>query len=327
MGGLISFLRDIKTVYKDLKITLKLTARIVLKVHGIIEDVEETVQELKAVVKGLSAKIYPHDGLSEVPFDALVEHVESKAVSLKTSLLAATGHVFNEDLLKNTQKKWERVMEYSKQSTEALATAVANSTLNVSQKPPRNTGFGWSLQENISLADIKVEEKASHNNSIMPVLNTKPVLKAIVEDQESTFEILPLELVDSFWKCDIGTFNIDYVDLQQIPTSPGINLLWPMRRKSRKRSKKTHFSKTSASLPSAWLLDCDQQGTQPPGKLHRNKNKQPSDKVAVEMIFLIAVFMQSLAKSNQDIFVCGKKWRQSCYSSHSCGAEIIELDE
>lgn len=84
MGGLISLLRDIKTVYKDLKVTLKLTARIVLKVHSIVEDVEQTVQELKAAVKGLSSKVHPQDGTAgEVAFEALVESVESKAISLK----------------------------------------------------------------------------------------------------------------------------------------------------------------------------------------------------------------------------------------------------
>ena len=45
MGSFISLLRDIRTVYRDLKVTLKLTARIVLKVHGI--DVETWSKRFK----------------------------------------------------------------------------------------------------------------------------------------------------------------------------------------------------------------------------------------------------------------------------------------
>lgn len=40
MGGLISFIWDIKIVYKDFKVILKFIVRIVLKVYSIVEDVE-----------------------------------------------------------------------------------------------------------------------------------------------------------------------------------------------------------------------------------------------------------------------------------------------
>lgn len=40
MGGLISFFCDIKIVYKDFKVILKFFVRIVVKVYGIVDDVE-----------------------------------------------------------------------------------------------------------------------------------------------------------------------------------------------------------------------------------------------------------------------------------------------
>lgn len=330
MGGLISLLRDIKTIYKDLKVTLKLTARIVLKVHGIVDDVEHTVQELKAAVKGLSAKISPENGKGEVAFDALVENVESKAIMLKTSLIEATSQVFNEDLLKNTQQKWDKVMEYSRQSSEALTNIIASTSLYTSVVQGASDAERAGVEEkNISFLELKEKEEedeksnAQSNQAIVPIFNgPRSTLFGVEEDRD--FEILPsFDMMDSFWKCDIGCFNIDCVDLQQLPArqqrnGEGNGQL--RKRKTKKRSgksaklcKKTGISGTSSGHT--------------PVKYHNHKQKRPRENIALEVIFLIALLVEGAAMSNNNLLTRESLWNECNYGSYRSAAEILELDD
>ena len=240
MGGLISLIRDIKIVYKDLKVTLKLTARIVLKVHSIVEDVEQTVQELKATVKKLTSRVQPQDGMSEIPIEALVENVESKAISLKTSLINATSQVFNDDLLRKTQEKWDMVMQYSRESSEALANIVASSSLNVKGKRHSAAEKVNSSEQSIFLSELAKNDSQSEqegtsdaDRAVVPVF-CEELHYSLDEEEIRDFEILPLDVMDSFWKCDIGCINIDCVDFHQLATSQQASTTL-----SRKRTLKT----------------------------------------------------------------------------------------
>ena len=333
MGGLISLVRDIKTVYKDLKVTLKLTARIVLKVHGIVDDVEQTVQELKTAVKGLSSKLNPAgDGKGEVAFDALVENVESKAILLKTSLIEATSQMFNEDLFRSTQEKWDRVMEYSKQSTEALANMVASSSLNINRHETSISQHEDIIEESASLSEVKEkenqqEEANSHNNlPLIPVSEILPIrTNAKSEEAIQDFEILPIEITNSFWKCDIGCFNIDCVDFQHLPASQltdrdGSEKL--RKKKAKKRNKYSKKPKAVRKVPSSIGSD------HTPGNMtkhHHSKRKQSRENVALEMIFLLALLVEGVAISNSDLMSRASTWNER----HNVGsaAEIIELDD
>ena len=329
MGGLISLLRDIKTVYKDLKVTLKLTARIVLKVHGIVDDVEQTVQELKTAVKGLSSKIHPQDGMGEVAFDALVENVESKAILLKTSLIEATSQVFNEDLLRSTQEKWDKVMQYSKQSSEALANFVASSSSsNINSQRPSDSEPVPLIEENITLSDVKEKDKeenesTAHNNlTLVSVIESVPNTK--IDEEIRDFEILPFDILGSFWKCDIGCFNIDCVDFQQLPTNRQISseaAVQSRKKKAKKGSKNSKKSKCGKKATSAASSD------HAPAKHHHNKRKQPRENVALELIFLIALLVEGVAMSNSDLLARGGTWSECNYCGLSRAAEIIELDD
>ncbi|XP_015761437.1 PREDICTED: uncharacterized protein LOC107340587 [Acropora digitifera] len=335
MGGLLSLIRDIKTVYRDLKITLKLSARIVLKVHGIVDDVEQTLQELKEAVKRLSQRISPtQDSKDEIGLDSMVENVESKAILLKTSLIEATSHLFNEGLLRSTQDKWDKVMRYSKQSSEAFANIIANSsrdlrreTANDSQKanlprdpaPPMFDGKEEEMK--------KLEERFDCNGAASAISEAPVVLQSgKIKQDFLDFEVLPFEIVDSFWKCDIGCFNIDCIDFQHLPRS----LLMTgqesesIRKKMKKRirhggrmptecAKKISSSKSSQHVPS---------NVEKYNHPERNKSKE---NMALELIFLIAVLVEGAAVSNRDRLLRGNLWKEG---SNGCGAaEIIELDD
>lgn len=333
MGSLISLLRDIRTVYRDLKVTLKLTARIVLKVHGIVEDVEKTVQDLKAAVKGLSAKIQPQDGMGEVPFESLVESVETKAMSLKTSLIEATSQVFNKDLVRNTQEKWDKVMQYSRQSSEALADIVANSSFNVIGHQVNDPQLTNTIEDTISLSRIRENELSNEtignfNNDQALVPAFVDALPGITDDEEiRDFEILPLDIIDSFWKCDIGCFNIDCADFRQFPTTRqhGETSSHSKKYKTKKRikkpsksGKKATVSARSSGKPTSRKLD------QTPAKYHQRNRRQPREKIALELIFLIAILYEGVAMSDNDLSVPGNAWNKT---NRRRAAEIIELDD
>lgn len=336
MGGLLSLIRDIKTVYRDLKITLKLSARIVLKVHGIVDDVEQTLQELKEAVKRLSQRISPtQDCKDEIGLDSMVENVESKAILLKTSLIEATSHLFNEGLLRSTQDKWDKVMRYSKQSSEAFANIITNSsrdlrreTANVSQKanlrrepaPPMFDGKEEEMK--------KLEESFDCNGAVSAISEAPVVLQGgKIKQDFLDFEVLPFEIVDSFWKCDIGCFNIDCIDFQHLPRSlliTGQESETIRKKKMKKRirhdgrmptecAKKISSSKSSQHVPS---------NVEKYNHPERNKSKE---NMALELIFLIAVLVEGAAVSNRDRLLQGNLWREG---SNGCGAaEIIELDD
>ena len=338
MGGLISLLRDIKTVYKDLKVTLKLSARIVVKVHGIVDDVEQTLQELKSAVRRLSAKLNPNrDGKGDVGLDTLVENVESKANLLKTSLIEASSQVFNEDLLRSTQEKWDKVTEYSKQSKEAFANIMACSSWD-SVKEDTNVLHHVNLGDDIKLPipvlDDKEEEKKyteahlDSNRALAPVSGRRTILLNNKIDEEfEDFEILPFDIVDTSWKCDIGCFNIDCVDFQHLPrsrliTRRGGETLRKKKTKKRikhggklpKSGKKVPSSKFSEHLPTNVT------------KYHQNKQKQSKENVALELIFLIAVLVEGAAMSNSKLLPHRQNsWKDSSYTFST--AEIIELDD
>ena len=332
MGGLISLLRDIKTVYKDLKVTLKLTARIVLKVHGIVDDMEQTVQELKAMVKGLSSKLNTRDGTGEVAFDALVENMESKAILLKTSLVEATSQVFNEDLVRSTQEKWDKVVHYSKQSTEALASIVASSSFNTNRQDKSGAEQAHSIEElNVLLSDVKGEENDENESNfsspraVVPVLEEPGLPNIKIEDEIQDFEILPIDIVDSFWKFDIGCFNIECVDFQHLPTSQlangeeGTKMRKKKSKKRGKNSKKTKFGKKLVSSTGSEHVPANL------AKHHHKKRKQPRENIALEMIFLIALLMEGVAMSNCDLLARESTWNERNYGARA--AEIIELDD
>lgn len=334
MGSLISLLRDIRTVYRDLKVTLKLTARIVLKVHGIVEDVEKTVQDLKAAVKGLSAKIQPQDGMGEVPFESLMESVETKAISLKTSLIEATSQVFNKDLVRNTQEKWDKVMQYSRQSSEALADIVANSSFNVIGHQVNDPQLTNTIEDTISLSRIRENELSNEtignfNNDQALVPAFIDALPGITDDEEiRDFEILPLDIIDSFWKCDIGCFNIDCADFRQFPTTRqhGETSSHSKKNKTKKRiklkpsksGKKATVSARSSGKPTSRKLE------QTPAKYHQRNRRQPREKLALELIFLIAILYEGVAMSDNDLSVPGNAWNKT---NRRRAAEIIELDD
>lgn len=331
MGGLISLLRDIKTIYKDLKVTLKLTARIVLKVHGIVDDVEHTVQELKAAVKGLSAKISPENGSGEVAFDALVENVESKATMLKTSLIEATSQVFNEDLLKNTQQKWDKVMEYSRQSSEALTNIIASTSFYTSVVQGASDAERTGVEEkNISLLELKEKEEedeksnAQSNQAIVPVFKEPRSTLSSVEEDVRDFEILPsFDLMDSFWKCDTGCFNIDCVDLQQLPARQQRN--GEVNGQLRKRKTKKRNGKSAKLCKKTGISGTSSGHT--PVKYHNHKQKRPRENIALEVIFLIALLVEGAAMSNNNLLTRERLLNESNYGSYSTAAEILELDD
>lgn len=326
MGSFISLLRDIRTVYRDLKVTLKLTARIVLKVHGIVEDVEQTVQDLKAAVKGLSSKIQPQDGMGEVAFEALVESVETKAISLKTSLIEATSQVFNEDLVRNTQEKWDKVMQYSRQSSEALANIVANSSFNVIGQRVDGSQLANTVEEAVSLSHIRENESSNNNDqALVPIVLEK--LPGITDGEEiRDFEVLPLDLMDSFWKCDIGCFNIDCADFRQLPTprQQGESSSHSKKKKTKKRSRTPSKSgKKAAASASSSGKTTSREHNQTPARYHKNR-RQPRENVALELIFLIAILYEGVTMSDNDLSVRGNTWNET---NRRRAAEIIELDD
>lgn len=335
MGSLISLLRDIRTVYRDLKVTLKLTARIVLKVHSIVEDVEQRVQELKAAVKGLSSKVQPQDGMGEVAFEALVESVESKAISLKTSLIEATSQVFNEDLVRNTQEKWNKVMQYSRQSSEALANIVANSSFNVTGRQVNGSEQVNTTEEPVSLSHVRENEPSNerdgnfnYGRALVPFFMEK--LPGITDDEEiPDFEILPLDIMDSFWKCDIGCFNIDCVDFRQLPTGQyGETSSHSKRKKTKKRCKKPSKSgKKAAVSASSSGKTTSRERDQTPARYHHKNRRQPRQNVALELIFLIAILYEGVAMSDNDLSMRGNAWDETNRGGWTRAAEIIELDE
>lgn len=333
MGSLISLLRDIRTVYRDLKVTLKLTARIVLKVHGIVEDVEKTVQDLKAAVKGLSAKIQPQDGMGEVAFEALVESVETKAISLKTSLIEATSQVFNKDLVRNTQEKWDKVMQYSRQSSEALADIVANSSFNVIGHQVNDPQLANTIEDTISLSRIRENELSNETNGNFN--NDQALVPAFIDalpdityDEEiRDFEILPLDIIDSFWKCDIGCFNIDCADFRQFPTTRqhGETSSHSKKNKTKKRSKKPSKSGKKATVSARSSgKSTSRELDQTPAKYRQRNRRQPREKLALELIFLIAILYEGVAMSDNDLSVPGNAWNKT---NRRRAAEIIELDD
>jgi len=326
MGSFISLLRDIRTVYRDLKVTLKLTARIVLKVHGIVEDVEQTIQDLKAAVKGLSSKIQPQDGMGEVAFEALVESVETKAISLKTSLIEATSQVFNEDLVRNTQEKWDKVMQYSRQSSEALANIVANSSFNVIGQRVDGSQLANTVEEAVSLSHIRENESSNNNDqALVPIVLEK--LPGITDGEEiRDFEVLPLDLMDSFWKCDIGCFNIDCADFRQLPTprQQGESSSHSKKKKTKKRSRRPSKSgKKAAASASSSGKTTSREHNQTPARYHKNR-RQPRENVALELIFLIAILYEGVTMSDNDLLVRGNTWNET---NRRRAAEIIELDD
>jgi len=335
MGSFISLLRDIRTVYRDLKVTLKLTARIVLKVHGIVEDVEQTVQDLKAAVKGLSSKIQPQDGMGEVASEALVESVETKAIWLKTSLVEASSQVFNEDLVRNTQEKWDKVVQYSRQSSEALASIVGNSSFNVIGQHVNGSQLANTIEEAVSLSHIGESESSNerggnfdNDKALVPVFMEK--LPGITDDQEiRDFEILPLNIMDSFWKCDIGCFNIDCADVRQLPTTrqQGESSLHSKKKKAKKRSRRPSKSgrKAAASASSSGKTT-SREHNQTPVRYHKNR-RQPRENVALELIFLIAILYEGVAMSDNDLTVRGNAWNETNRGRWRRVAEIIELDD
>lgn len=121
MGGFISTIRDFKVILRDLKITLKFTAKIVLKVHGIVDDVENTVQELKTTVSNLSARVPTQTTSQEklmeekasVYLNEVAQCIETTADSVKTSLANAISVLTSDDLLKNTSDAFENLVNHS----------------------------------------------------------------------------------------------------------------------------------------------------------------------------------------------------------------------
>ena len=335
MGGLISLIRDIKTVYKDLKVTLKLTARIVLKVHSIVEDVEQTVQELKATVKKLTSNVQPQDGMSEMPLEALVENVESKAISLKTALVNATSQVFNDELLRNTQEKWDMVMQYSRQSSEALANIVASSSLNVKGRGRSADDEVHSLEQSISLSelagnDVQSEQEGTNDidRALVPVF--KEELHYNYDEEEiRDFEILPFDVMDNFWKCDIGCVNIDCVDFHQLATCRQASTSLSRKKRAKKCSKnRAKYGKSSASRSGSSGKTSSKESNQTPAWYNPLKDpKQRRETVALELIFLVAVLVEGLAMSNSNIPVGENMWSDRNRSNWTRAAEIIELDE
>jgi len=295
-------------------------------VHGIVEDVEQTIQDLKAAVKGLSSKIQPQDGMGEVAFEALVESVETKAISLKTSLIEATSQVFNEDLVRNTQEKWDKVMQYSRQSSEALANIVANSSFNVIGQRVDGSQLANTVEEAVSLSHIRENESSNNNDqALVPIVLEK--LPGITDGEEiRDFEVLPLDLMDSFWKCDIGCFNIDCADFRQLPTprQQGESSSHSKKKKTKKRSRRPSKSgKKAAASASSSGKTTSREHNQTPARYHKNR-RQPRENVALELIFLIAILYEGVTMSDNDLLVRGNTWNET---NRRRAAEIIELDD
>ena len=121
MGGIITAVRDMKTIIRDLKVTLKITVKVVLKVHKIIDDIEETVNDLKSTVTVISSKVCrqteterAQTGLSPsckaTLRDNILENIEAKAGSFKTSVMTTVGSVMAEETFGNVVGKWRRVL-------------------------------------------------------------------------------------------------------------------------------------------------------------------------------------------------------------------------
>lgn len=69
--------------------------------------------------------------------------------------------------------------------------------------------FLLNIRENV----LSNEIDGNFNSNWVLVLFFLENLFFIINDEEVwDFEILFLEIMDSFWKCDIGCFNIDCVD-------------------------------------------------------------------------------------------------------------------
>jgi len=107
MGGIISTIRDLKVILKDLKITLKFTAKIVLKVHGIVDDMEHTMQDLKNTVNRLSSRLPKSPAHNKIDqpsityINGMVNSIENKAESVKVSLANAVAALTKDDLTGN----------------------------------------------------------------------------------------------------------------------------------------------------------------------------------------------------------------------------------
>ena len=116
--------KDIRTIIRDLKVTLKITVKAVLKVHKIIDDVEETMNNLKSTVSLLSSKICEQKketkinqqdqpiskyGGRTMPIDNILGSLETTACSVRDKVTT----IMDDEGLSTCVDKWRRVLAES----------------------------------------------------------------------------------------------------------------------------------------------------------------------------------------------------------------------
>lgn len=204
---------------------------------------------------------------------------------------------------------------------------MANSSFSVIGHQVNSTEPVNTLEEAISLSDVREDDlRNEQDRALVPVFREK--LPGIGDEEEiPDFEILPLDIMDSFWKCDIGCFNIDCVDFCQLPASRkfGETSSQSKKKKGKKRNKKSKSGKKAALGASSSSKTPSRERDQTPARYHSKNRKQQN--VALELIFLIAVLVEGVAMSNSDLLVRGNVWNEPNRGSWSRAAEIIELDD
>ena len=94
---------------------------------------------------------------------------------------------------------------------------------------------------------ITVVRTSDADRAVVPVF-CEELHYSLDEEEIRDFEILPLDVMDSFWKCDIGCINIDCVDFHQLATSQQASTSLSRKKNSKNRSKnRAKYVKGSAS--------------------------------------------------------------------------------
>lgn len=335
MGGLVTTLRDIKIIIKDLKITLKLTAKVILKVHSIVEDFEETVQELKRTVKCVSTRISPEGELmQESTLNSWTESVETTAESLKQALADVVGQVSTKDLFRSTQENWEKVMEYSRESSRNVAELMAQKNAfpkfeKAAERPAAKAEETMLyVAGKYSIASRYGLDKGRHSSS-----SDAAEVKANARAPETMSSVThkPIESLDNFSKTlDVVTISLPNQrrhTLQLSNHKDVLNVIGLIQ------SMATTKICTKSVLPKGILTAKHTTNDRMTGKLKPGNAKQlrtaTAEVSAAELLRLLLIFAESISvgnhKSPKEI---NRKWKnQDIFTNLGNRMEIIELDD
>lgn len=246
MGGIITTIRDLKVVLRDLKITLKYTAKIVLKVHGIVDDMEQTMQDLKQTVNGLSSRLPKspcHKSIDEASMayvTDVVHTIESKAESVKASLSNAVAVLTSDDLIKNTSTAWENLVNQRNLNDVVGKWASVPEGLGdlVKQDYEKVTNYLHCAEENVPEEKMDAEktstEKPQSSTKENLYIENMPKRSEIIlgDDMENTTKIvctIPLTVKE---ECALPELMVEKIIADKIEEISVIDILLPLQSSS-----------------------------------------------------------------------------------------------